>query len=86
MQISVDLTFSPLQNDYEAYIINFIKRLRDSDLTIIENPLATQVYGDYDTVMELLTKEMKRSFEEIGIGLFYIKIVKTDRSDYVAHF
>lgn len=86
MQISVDLTFSPLQNDYEAYIINFIKRLRDSGLTIIENPLATQVYGDYDTVMNLLTKEMKRSFEEVGIGLFYIKIVKTDRSDYVAHF
>ncbi|WP_405251052.1 hypothetical protein [Dokdonia sp. Asnod3-C12] len=86
MQISVDLTFSPLQNDYEMYIINFIKRLRDSDLTIIENPLATQVYGDYDKVMTILTKEMKRSFEEIGIGLFYIKIVKTDRSDYVADF
>ncbi|AWH73556.1 hypothetical protein DCS32_05115 [Dokdonia sp. Dokd-P16] len=86
MQISVDLTFSPLQNDYEMYIISIIKRLRDSGLTIVENPLATQVYGDYDKVMTTLTKEMKRSFEEIGIGLFYIKIVKTDRSDYVADF
>ncbi|WP_405222067.1 hypothetical protein [Dokdonia sp. Asnod1-B02] len=86
MQISVDLTFSPLQNDYEMDIINFIKRLRDSGLTIIENPLSTQVYGDYNKVMTTLTKEMKRSFEEIGIGLFYIKIVKTDRSDYVADF
>lgn len=86
MQISVDLTFSPLQNDFEIYIINFIKRLRKSNLTVIENPLATQVYGDYDDVMSLLTQEMKRSFEEIGIGLFYIKIVKTDRSEYVADF
>ncbi len=86
MNISVDLTFSPLQDDYECYIINFIKRLRDAGLTIIENPLATQVYGDYDKVMQLLTVEIKRSFEEVGIGLFYIKMVKTDRSDYVANF
>lgn len=83
MQISVDLTFSPLQDDYEDHIIVFIKRLRDSGLTLIENPLATQVYGDYDGVMTTLTREIKRSFEEIGIGLFYIKVVKTDRSDYV---
>ena len=86
MNISVDLTFSPLQDDYEGHIINFIKRLRYSGLTVIENPLATQVYGDYDEVMGLLTVEMKRSFQEVGIGLFYIKMVKTDRSDYVADF
>lgn len=86
MQISVDLTFSPLQDDYEAYIILFIQRLRASGLTILENPLATQIYGDYDQVMHLLTKEMKRSFEEIGIGLFYIKLVKTNRSAYVPDF
>lgn len=86
MQISIDLTFSPLQDDYEAHIINFIKRLRKANVTVIENPLATQVYGDYDTVMSLLTKEMKRSFEEIGIGLFYIKLVKTNRATYVSDF
>jgi len=86
MKVSVELTFSPLQDDYEAHIINFIKQLRDSGLTLLENPLATQVYGEYDLVMDVLTKEIKRSFEEIGIGLFYIKLVKTDRSDYAAHF
>jgi len=86
MHISVDLTFSPLQNDYEAHIITFIKSLRASGLTVIENPLATQVYGEYDLVMSTLTAAMKKSFSEIGIGLFYIKIVKTDRSDYVADF
>lgn len=86
MDISVELTFSPLQNDYESHIITFIQRLRASGLTLIENPLATQVYGDYDTVMNVLNKEMKRSFTEIGIGLFYIKLVKTDRSDYAADY
>lgn len=86
MNISVDLTFSPLQDDYELHIIEFIKKLRDSGLTVIENPLATQVYGEYDLVMDTLKKEMKASFEAVGIGLFYLKIVKTDRSDYVATF
>jgi len=86
MNISVDLTYSPLQDDYEAHIIEFIKKLRASGLTVLENPLATQVYGEYDNVMTVLQREMKASFEAVGIGLFYLKIVKTDRSDYVADF
>ncbi len=86
MKISVELTFSPLQDDYEAHIISFIQRLRNSGIKIQENPLATQVYGEYDNVMDVLQKEMKRSFQEIGIGLFYIKLVKTDRSDYAADY
>ena len=86
MHVSVELTFSPLQDDYEAHIITFIKRLRASGLTIKENALATQVFGEYDSVMNVLQKEMKTSLEEVGIGLFYIKLVKTDRSDYVADY
>lgn len=86
MDVSVELTFSPLQEDYEAHIITFIQRLRASGLRVLENPLATQLYGEYDTVMQLLTQEMKRSFEEIGIGLFYIKLVKTNRLDYARDY
>lgn len=86
MKISVELTFSPLQDDYESHIIAFIQRLRSSGLVLKENALATQVYGEYDQVMTILSREMKASFKEIGIGLFYIKIVKTDRSEYVPDF
>ncbi len=86
MKISVELTLTPLQDDYEPAIINFIKSLRNSGLTILENPLSTQVYGDYDTVMNLLQKEMKVSLEAVERGLLYIKIVKSDRSDYEPHF
>lgn len=86
MNISVELTFSPLQNDYEDHIINFIKKLRDSGLTILENPLSTQVYGSYDTVMEVLNEEIKTAFELMDKGLLYMKIVKSDRSTYEPHF
>ena len=86
MKISVELTLTPLQNEFEEPIINFIKKLRASNVTVLENPLSTQVYGDYDTVMKLLTTEIKEAFEMIDKGLLYMKIVKSDRSDYEPHF
>ena len=86
MKISVELTLTPLQNEFEEPIINFIKKLRASDLTVLENPLSTQVYGDYDKVMLVLTTEIKEAFELIEKGLLFMKIVKSDRSDYEPTF
>lgn len=86
MKISVELTLTPLQDNYEPAIIDFIKKLRASGLTVLENPLSTQVYGEYDKVMEVLNREMKIALEAVERGLLYIKIVKSDRSDYAADF
>ncbi len=86
MKISVELTLTPIQDDYEPVIIDFIKKLRHSNLTVKENPLSTQVYGDYDEVMNLLKTEMKTALEAVERGLLYVKIVKSDRSDYEPDF
>ncbi|WP_283642883.1 thiamine-binding protein [Croceibacter atlanticus] len=86
MNISVELTLTPLQDDFEPAIINFIKSLRASGLKVLENPLSTQVYGEYDQVMGILQKEMKIALEAVERGLLYIKIVKSDRHDYEPHF
>ena len=86
MKISVELTLTPLQNNFEEPIIHFIKKLRASGLTVLENPLSTQVYGDYDTVMQVVTAELKNSFELIEKGILFMKIVKSDRSDYEPSF
>ena len=86
MNISVELTFSPLQNDFEEHIIRFIKELRSSELTVLENPLSTQVFGEYSKVMKVLNDEIKTAFELMDKGLLYMKIVKSDRSDYEPHF
>ena len=86
MKISVELTFSPLQDDFEAHIISFIKKLRASGLTILENPLSTQVFGSYDEVMQVLGTEIKTAFELMDRGLLFMKIVKSDRSAYEPHF
>jgi len=86
MNISVELTLTPLQDNFEPPIINFIKKLRNSGLTVLENPLSTQVFGPYDIVMKLLTREIKSAFESTDKVLLYMKIVKSDRSDYEPHF
>ncbi len=86
MNISVELTLTPLQDTFEEPIINFIKKLRSSGLTVLENPLSTQVYGEYDVVMKILNVEIKEAFEMMDKGLLYMKIVKSDRSEYEPHF
>ena len=86
MDISVELTFSPLQDDFEQHIIDFIKKLRASGLTVLENPLSTQVFGPYDEVMKVLNIEIKIAFELMSRGLLFMKIVKSDRSSYEPHF
>lgn len=86
MDISVELTFSPLQDNYEAPIIAFIQRLRACGLQVLENPLSTQVYGEYHEVMRVLTAEIETAFAGIDIGLMQMKIVKTNRADYVPFF
>lgn len=86
MQISVELALTPLQEDFEAPIKNFIIQMRRSGLSVIENPLSTQIYGDYDEVMRFLTEEVKETFENLDHVIMTMKIVKGNRSSYAADF
>ncbi len=86
MKISAELTLTPLQNNFEEPIIRFIKKLRASQFVVLENPLSTQIFGEYDLLMPYLTKEIRASFEDQENVVMNLKIVKSDRSDYEPHF
>lgn len=86
MKISVELTLTPLQDDFESPIIDFIKKLRASKFTVLENPLSTQVYGEYDELMPYLTQEIKSTFESQENVLLHMKMVKSDRSNYERNY
>ncbi|PQJ20581.1 hypothetical protein [Nonlabens tegetincola] len=86
MKVSIELTMSPLQDGYEQLIIEFIKTLRNSPFKILENPLSTQIYGDYRPLMEFLTDAIETSFDNQEAVLVYMKLVKSDRSDYQPFF
>jgi len=86
MKISVELTLMPLQDNFEAPISKFIKKLRDSKFTVLENPMSTQIYGDYDELMPYLTKEIKTSLEQQENVVLNLKIVTSDRNTYEPYF
>jgi len=86
MNVSVDLTLSPLSDDYEKHVIDFIKVLRASKFTVLENPLSTQIFGDFDQLMPFLNQKIKESFQNQDICVLTMKVVKTDRSDYEPDF
>lgn len=86
MNISVELTLTPLTSDYAPVIKDFILRLRSSNFVINETPLSTQVYGDYDALMPFLTQEIKTVFGSESGVLLHIKMFNSDRSQYVPDF
>lgn len=86
MKISVELTLLPLNDNYKIAIKNFIIKLRSMGFKVMENPMSTQVYGGYDTLMPALQKAVKESFENESSVVLNMKIIKGDRSAYVPNF
>jgi len=86
MEVSIELTMSPLQDDFERHIIDFIKVLRSSQFTVLENPLSTQIFGEYATLMPFLTKAIEESLAHQDAVLIYLKLVKSNRADYKPDF
>jgi len=86
MKISVELTLTPLKSDYVITIKHLIKSLRNTGFKVIENPLSTQLYGDYDQVMSSLLPLVKSTFEQEDAVMLHLKLVKGDRSHYEPDF
>lgn len=86
MKISIELTLTPLKNDFIPTIKSFILRLRSLGFIIKENPLSTQVYGDFDSVMQGLLPLIRKTFKEENSVMLHLKMVKGDRSNYEPNF
>jgi len=86
MKLSVELTLTPLKEDYVPTIKTFIKKLRSLGFVIKETPLSTQVYGPFDEVMEGLLPLISATFQEEEAIMLHLKMVKGDRSRYEPDF
>jgi len=62
MNISIEFTLTPLQADFEPPIIAFIIDLRKSGYKVIETPLSTQIYGEFDAICCKSHKRVIRSY------------------------
>ena len=80
MEISVDISMYPLQKEFEAPILAFIKMLeKEKSVEVVRNELSTQVHGEYKIIMALLEKEMFSVFSEIPDSIFVLKFVGNNR-------
>ena len=86
MKVSVEITLIPIKKNYISTIKKFIKTIRDSGFKVIENPLSTQIYGDYDLLMSYLNKEIKNVFNDKDHIIVQLKLFNVDRSDYTPNF
>ncbi len=79
MHASVEISMYPLSPDYAAPIVDFIKRLRNHpELEVRTNSMSTRIFGPYDQLMAVLTREMKPVMEGALKTAMVIKIINSD--------
>ena len=81
MRVSVDVSLYPLNEDYVPQIDAFILLLNQEPLVqVITNALSTQLYGEYETVMRLISRAMGEHMVIHDDSVFTIKVLSGDRS------
>ena len=82
MKVAVDISLYPLQDDLIPPIVDVIERLKSHDgLYVDTNAMSTQIRGEYDAVMAVLTGELKATFEQLPKAVFVMKILNNPIAD-----
>lgn len=65
MNISIEISLYPLEEDFKKIIKGFIKKLKSyKKLDVIHNNISTQISGEYDLVFDILKNEIKPIFDK----------------------
>ena len=76
MQVAVDISLYPLDEDFIPPIKDVIERLGNhSGIEIERNRMSTQVRGEFNVVMPILTAEIETTFASVPKAVFAIKIL-----------
>jgi uncharacterized protein YqgV (UPF0045/DUF77 family) len=76
MKVAVDISLYPLDADYLPPIKDVIDRLNQHDgIDVWTNAMSTQLFGEFDDVMQALHKEIGTTFEKIPKAVFTIRIL-----------
>jgi uncharacterized protein YqgV (UPF0045/DUF77 family) len=76
MRAAAEISMYPLAGDYRPPIQAFIDRLNTyPELYVLTNALSTQIWGQLDRVMAILTDEMRRAAAGGPQPIFVIKVL-----------
>lgn len=75
MEISVDVSYYPLNESYKAPVKAFIANVkRNPKLEVHSGRMSTQVFGEMEEVMTTLTRCMHDAFE-LPHSVFVLKVI-----------
>lgn len=81
MDLSVEVSMYPLKDEYIPAIQSFIDRVNTyAELRVVTNTMSTQIFGEYDVLMNMMRDEMRRSYEQFGRAIFVCKFIQGDLS------
>jgi uncharacterized protein YqgV (UPF0045/DUF77 family) len=82
MKVAVDISLYPLDQNFIPPIKDVISRLnRHESIEVVTNPMATQLRGEFDGVMDALKQEIGATFEQLPKAVFTIKILNNPLED-----
>ena len=83
MQISIEISLYPLDENFTLPIDNFISCLKKYDnIEVRTSNMSTQLFGEYDDLIKVLKVEMERTFKNQINSVFNLKIVNGDSRKY----
>ena len=76
MRAAVEISMYPLTDEYRPLIRAFIDRLKPrANLIVHTNALSTQLWGDLDDLMRVLSEEIGRSADKGPQLVFVMKVL-----------
>ena len=76
MEVVAEISMYPLQSDYIPPIDDFLAQLNaEPSVEVKTNRMSTQLYGDHDTVMDLIKQATRSSRERFGGMAFVCKLL-----------
>ena len=65
MEATIELSIYPLHQDYKNKVKDFIKKIkRHRELRVESNGMSTQIFGQYDDIMEVLRLDIRDTLEK----------------------
>jgi len=85
MKLSIELSLYPLaEQHFKTEIWRFIHKLRaHPDLTVVTNGMSSQVFGEYDLVVNCVMAEIKQVHQTLGSAVFVCKMIAGDLSQVI---
>lgn len=80
MNITAELSFYPLSENYIAPIKAYIAALNQFEgLEVRTHALSTELFGEYDDVMQAINQTTRKAFETDGGVVLVAKYLNRDR-------